>query len=76
MKDTNSIPEIERHYKNEWLLFDVYERDESDRPVKGKLVYHSSSRDEIHGVAMKNRSIEGYVVFAGSPVEAGAIPIL
>gem|GEM_PF-6236526 len=37
------IPEVEKQYQDEWLLFEVYEVDKQGRPIKGKLLAHSPS---------------------------------
>ena len=48
MVDNNEIEEIKKKYPNEWLLIIDYEVDEFMNVKKGKLVFHSKSRDEVH----------------------------
>ena len=60
MEETSNIAEIEAQYHDEWLLFEVLETDEWDRPVKGRLLCHSKSRDDIHQVAMAKRCRDGF----------------
>jgi len=57
-------------YKDEWVLFVVTQVDDLNRPIQGRLVGHSKSREEIHEVAMKHRG-EGLgmqFIFTGDPV--------
>ncbi len=54
MPEVVDIDEESKKYKDEWVLFEVTEVDEH-RPVKGRLLCHSESRDEIHEVVMKVR---------------------
>lgn len=42
-----TIPEIEKKYKDEWLLFEVEEEGKMCNPIRGKLVAHSPSRAAI-----------------------------
>ena len=71
--DVVDIEETVKRYKDEWLLFEVLETDDLDRPTKGRLLCHSKSRDEIHEVAMKERPKEAMTVFTGDPVPPGMI---
>ena len=48
MKEIDSIPDIEKQYKDEWLLFEVYEENELGQPIKGKLIAHSPSRKALN----------------------------
>ena len=43
-----NIDRIKRRYPDEWLLIVDYETDVSTRTIKGRLVDHSKSREEIH----------------------------
>ena len=47
-------------------------------PVKGRLLCHSESRDEIHEVAMKHRNADlGLMTrFVGDPVPPGMYVVL
>lgn len=68
MKDLVNIPECEKLYADEWLLFEVIEVDEMNRPIKGKLLAHSKDRDELHKVAMSSKSKELYCTYTGEPI--------
>ena len=76
MADIVDIAEETKKYKDEWLLFDVVEVDELDRPVKGQLLCHSESRDEIHEVAMRHRDKDLKITFVGERVPAGGYAVL
>ncbi len=67
------IDEEKRRHKDEWLLFEVTETDERGRSVKGRLLCHSRSHDEIHEVSMRERKpgVCLMTVFTGPPVPPG-----
>lgn len=50
-----NIERIKERYPNEWLLIIDYETDVSTRTIKGRLVAHSKSREEIHRALAKHR---------------------
>jgi len=56
--------EAERH-KDEWLLFEITEVNEIDVPVKGRLLFHGESRDELHHVSMEHPEVVTYAFFTG-----------
>jgi len=66
------MPEIEdlkSLYKGEWLAIEVTMEDASG-PVEGRLIYHSTSREDVW------RKIKGdrrriYVTYAGPLIEEG-----
>ena len=78
MMESSDIAAIERQYPDEWLLIEVEETDAADLPVKGKLLCHSKSRDEIHEVIMKVRTPERdlYLAYTGDPVPPGMAVVL
>jgi hypothetical protein len=76
MPDVVDIAEESKKYPDEWVLFEVTEVTEDDLPVKGRLLCHSESRDELHGEAMKARGLDTYAFFTGEPVPPGMIPVL
>ena len=47
-KRVQSIRSLKRRYPKEWLLLTNVVADELTRPIKGKLVAHSKSRDDIY----------------------------
>ncbi len=70
MPEVVEIAEESKKYDREWLLFEVTEVSEQDLPVKGRLLCHSPSRDEIHEVAMSHRGagLGLEIAYAGDPV--------
>lgn len=76
MEEIINIQETEKQHKDEWLLFEIVESDRLNQPLKGRLLFHSKSRDEIHKEAMKHREKLHYITFCGDPVEQGTIAIL
>lgn len=65
MKEIDSIPDIEKQYKDEWLLFEVYEENELGQPIKGKLIAHSPSRKALNEYWDKVDVKFPYVVWTG-----------
>ncbi len=78
MPEIVDIAEESKKYDREWLLFEVTEVNGQDWPVKGRLLCHSRSRDEIHEVAMKHRNanLGLQTIFAGDPVPPGMYVVL
>ena len=76
MPEAVDIEETVKQYKDEWLLFEVLETDDLDRPVKGRLLCHSKSRDEIHEVAMKERPKDALIEFTGDPIPPDMVVVL
>ena len=67
--------EAERH-KDEWLLFEVTEVSEIDVPVKGRLLFHGETRDDLHREAMKFRDKDTYGFFAGDVAPPDMVVVL
>jgi len=76
MPELVDIKEESKKHEDEWVLFEVVETDEMNRPVKGRLLCHSKSRDEIHDVAMRHRGSDLKISFTGDPVPPGMVAIL
>lgn len=78
MESTQFIAEVEKQFPDEWLLFEVSELDEQKQPVRGKLLGHSKSRQEIHEVVMQKRSPNHLLClrFAGDPVPPDMVAVL
>ena len=68
-----TIEEIKEKYRDQWVLVEILEEDELQRPVKVKLITHSKTRDEIYEVLKEHKGYtyhfytgkipkEGYVV--------------
>jgi len=64
------------HYPDEWIFFEVVERDEYKYPSRGILIAHGPDRDEIHRIAMGTHVPEAAIFFTGEPVPEGVIVLL
>jgi hypothetical protein len=76
MEENLNIAEVIKQHPDQWLLFEVLEADELDRPIQGRLLYHGKSRDELHEVAMEKPCPDNYIVFTGDPVPQDMVVIL
>jgi hypothetical protein len=65
------IAEMEKQFKDEWLLFEVLETDEQDQPLKGRLICHHPDRDYVHQKDMETRYPYTYVTYTGPVVPEG-----
>ncbi len=65
MADIVDIEEEVKKHEEVWLLFEVVETDDHDRPIGGRLLACSKSRDEIHEVVMKHRGSDLQTVYTG-----------
>ena len=45
MNEIIDITEVEKQFKNEWLLFEVLETGIHNQPIKGRLICHHPDRD-------------------------------
>lgn len=71
------IPEIEKQYQDEWLLFEVYETDAQNRPIKGRLLAHSPSLASLDEYETKiPRCHHSYVVYTGEKPKKGMAVVL
>lgn len=78
MSETIDIEATKAQYPEEWLLFEVLETDELDRPTQGRLLFHGKSREELHQVAMVKRSRERslLIAFTGDPIPPDMVVVL
>ncbi len=76
MPEIVDIAEESKKYEDEWLLFDVTEVSEVDVPVKGRLLCHGKSRDEIHEVIMQRREGDLQTIYTGDPVPPDTYVVL
>jgi hypothetical protein len=74
--ENQNIKEIEKHYPDEWLAFEVYEVDELKRAAKGKLLAHSTSRAAVFEVLSTHPCQRWYVTFAGQRPQKGMHVVL
>ncbi|MFA0749871.1 MAG: hypothetical protein SLRJCFUN_000274 [Candidatus Fervidibacter sp.] len=64
-EDIVLIPEAEKQYPDEWLLFEIVELDEHGSPLRGRLLAHSPDRSVIDEVLLKTRPTRFYIVWTG-----------
>ncbi len=70
------IAEVSKKHPDEWVLFEVTGLDANAQPVKGRLLCHRKSRDELHVEAMKARDRHTYAFFTGEPVPSDMVVVL
>ena len=76
MSEVVDIAEEAQRHKDEWLLFEVTEVSDIDQPVKGRLLFHSRSRKDLHQEAMRARDKETFAFFTGDPAPADMVVVL
>ena len=76
MQATIDIAEETKKHEDEWLLFEVVETDDHDRAIRGRLLAHSKSRDDIHEVVMKHMELDLQTMYTGDPVPRDTVPII
>ena len=59
------IDEIEKKYKNEWVLAEVLEEDESGEPVNLKVIEHSKNRTDTYTAMKKMKGKYSYHFYTG-----------
>jgi len=74
--ETDDILRIEKQYGDEWLLFEVYEVDELERPTRGKLLAHSPSLAALEEYSAKIRCHDRYITYTGDVPKKGMEVIL
>lgn len=53
---SESIEELKKHYRREWLLVLIDEMDwKTTTPLRGTLLAHSANRDEIYELNKKRK---------------------
>lgn len=68
MGEVLTIPEIEARYPSEWVLLEDPEVDDRLGVVRGKVVFHSKDREEVH---KKDRELRPR---SAAHIYTGAIP--
>jgi len=76
MTDLVSIPETEKQYKDEWLLFEVVESSEQDEPLRGRLLCHHPDQGPIYDHADGKDALDLYITFTGPAVPDGYEAVL
>jgi hypothetical protein len=60
-----TVKEIEERYPSEWVLIEDPEVDEQLDVVRGKVIWHSSDRDEVYQKAIDLRTKSAATIFTG-----------
>ena len=74
--ETDDILQMEKQIQDEWLLFEVYEIDETGRPTRGKLLAHSPSRAALYEFLHKTEVELPYVTYSGQRPRKGMAAVL
>jgi len=73
---SESISKIKKCYQNEWLLFDVSKIDKQNRPLQGKLLAHSVSRNAVYEAWSKIKVKLPYFTYTGRRPKKGIVSVL
>jgi hypothetical protein len=69
MEKLLTMDEIESCFPSEWVLLEDIELTPELEIVRGKVVWHSKDRDEIHTKALEMRPRRPALLYAGAPPE-------
>jgi len=50
-----TIEGIKKKYKNEWVLMEVFEKDELGQTKSGRVIAHSKNRDDTYAALKKTK---------------------
>ena len=65
------IERIRRRFSREWLLISVTQVDpRTQTPLRGRLLAHSPSRDEIHDTMLRRRGL-ALITYSDDQLPAG-----
>lgn len=67
-----TLEEIRERYRNEWVLVEVLEEDELQRPVKVRFITHSENRDIIYEALRKHKGYT-YHFYTGTIPKEGYV---
>ncbi len=71
-KKIYNLKDLEKKFKNEWILTEVLEENEINKPTKMRLIAHSKDRDQVYEAMMKvpdNTHVA--TLYAGPPLKQG-----
>ena len=60
-----SMEEIEKKYRNEWVLVEYEELDDNLNVKKGKVIAHSSCKEEIYARLSETKGKDVAIEYAG-----------
>ena len=73
MANIMTVAEIESRFKSEWVLVEDPEMNESLEVQSGKVLYHSTDRDEVYRKAVELRPKRFAMLYTGTIPENTAI---
>ncbi|MCD6219315.1 hypothetical protein J7K43_02890 [Candidatus Calescamantes bacterium] len=59
------LKEIEKRYKDEWVLAEVLKEDELGEPTEVKVIAHSKNRDDTYAAMKKVKGKYTYHFYTG-----------
>lgn len=67
-----NLKNLEKKFRNEWILAEVLEVDEFSEPTQVRLITHSKDRDDIYDKMKKvKKGISVATLYTGSPLKKG-----
>ena len=75
-----TIEEIERWYPDEWVLVEETAWDETEMPVRGRVLAHTPNRDEltqaIRQLSQRRPGIPLFSFYTGEKISGDVVPVL
>ena len=65
MNEIMNLAEVEKQFDGEWVLVEDPEIDQNNEVVKGTVVYHSKSRDDVYRKAKQLRPKRSAFLYNG-----------
>ncbi len=66
-----TIEEIKKKFRDEWVLVEVLEKDELNHPTKGIVITHSKNRDDIYDALKETKGKHTYQFWTGKIPDKG-----
>jgi hypothetical protein len=73
MNQILTLAEIEEHYESEWVLVGEPELDRNSRLIRGRVLFHSKSRDEVDQRDMELHPNSAAIIYTGQIPENAAV---
>ena len=69
-----TIENIKKRFKNEWVLVEVLEKDKLNQPIKGKVIAHSKNRDDTYDAMTRTKARDIAHFYSGKiPIKGYAV---
>lgn len=59
------LKEVEKKYRNEWVLVEVLKESDSGQPIEVKVIAHSRNRDDTYYAMKKVKGKYSYHFYTG-----------